>query len=131
LHEIILRFPKGYDTRVGQVGAFLSGGQRQRVGLARAIYGNPAVVGLDEPHANLDDAGENALLQAVELLKKQGKTVVLISHRPGVLKVADRLVIMQDGQVVASGPRDGVLAKLNELRASQAAAQPPAVETNS
>lgn len=131
LHEIILRFPKGYDTRVGQGGAFLSGGQRQRVGLARALYGNPAVVVLDEPNANLDDAGENALLQAVELLKKQGKTVVLISHRPGVLKVADRLVIMQDGQVVASGPRDGVLAKLNELRASQASAQPPAVETNS
>lgn len=131
LHEIILRFPKGYDTRVGQGGAFLSGGQRQRVGLARALYGNPAVVVLDEPNANLDDAGENALLQAVELLKKQGKTVVLISHRPSVLKVADRLVIMQDGQVVASGPRDGVLAKLNELRASQASAQPPAVETNS
>lgn len=118
LHEIILRFPKGYDTRVGQGGVFLSGGQRQRVGLARALYGNPAVVVLDEPNANLDDAGENALLQAVELLKKQGKTVVLISHRPSVLKVADRLVIMQDGQVVASGPRDGVLAKLNELRAS-------------
>ena len=127
LHEIILRFPKGYDTRVGQGGAFLSGGQRQRVGLARALYGNPAVVVLDEPNANLDDAGENALLQAVELLKKQGKTVVLISHRPSVLKVADRLVIMQDGQVVVSGPRDGVLAKLKEQQAQRAlaASQPP------
>ena len=127
LHQIILRFPKGYDTRVGQGGAFLSGGQRQRVGLARALYGNPAVVVLDEPNANLDDAGENALLQAVELLKKQGKTVVLISHRPSVLKVADRLVIMQDGQVVASGPRDGVLAKLKEQQAQRAlaASQPP------
>ncbi|MEJ6761989.1 MAG: type I secretion system permease/ATPase [Comamonadaceae bacterium] len=127
LHQIILRFPKGYDTRVGQGGAFLSGGQRQRVGLARALYGNPAVVVLDEPNANLDDAGENALLQAVELLKKQGKTVVLISHRPSVLKVADRLVIMQDGQIVVSGPRDGVLAKLKEQQAQQAvaASQPP------
>ena len=127
LHQIILRFPKGYDTRVGQGGTFLSGGQRQRVGLARALYGNPAVVVLDEPNANLDDAGENALLQAVELLKKQGKTVVLISHRPSVLKVADRLVIMQDGQVVASGPRDGVLAKLKEQQAQRALAvsQPP------
>jgi len=127
LHQIILRFPKGYDTRVGQGGTFLSGGQRQRVGLARALYGNPAVVVLDEPNANLDDAGENALLQAVELLKKQGKTVVLISHRPSVLKVADRLVIMQDGQVVASGPRDGVLAKLKEQQAQRAlaASQPP------
>ena len=122
LHQIILRFPKGYDTRVGQGGAFLSGGQRQRVGLARALYCNPAVVVLDEPNANLDDAGENALLQAVELLKKQGKTVVLISHRPSVLKVADRLVIMQDGQVVASGPRDGVLAKLKEQQAQRALA---------
>ena len=127
LHQIILRFPKGYDTRVGQGGAFLSGGQRQRVGLARALYGNPAVVVLDEPNANLDDAGENALLQAVELLKKQGKTVVLISHRPSVLKVADRLVIMQDGQVLASGPRDGVLAKLKEQQAQRAlaASKPP------
>jgi ATP-binding cassette subfamily C exporter for protease/lipase len=127
LHQIILRFPKGYDTRVGQGGAFLSGGQRQRVGLARALYGNPAVVVLDEPNANLDDAGENALLQAVELVKKQGKTVVLISHRPSVLKVADRLVIMQDGQVVVSGPRDGVLAKLKEQQAQRAlaASQPP------
>ena len=127
LHQIILRFPKGYDTRVGQGGAFLSGGQRQRVGLARALYGNPAVVVLDEPNANLDDAGENALLQAVELLKKQGKTVVLISHRPSVLKVADRLVIMEDGQVLASGPRDGLLAKLKEQQAQRAlaASQPP------
>ncbi len=127
LHQIILRFPKGYDTRVGQGGAFLSGGQRQRVGLARALYGKPAVVVLDEPNANLDDAGENALLQAVELLKKQGKTVVLISHRPSVLKVADRLVIMQDGQVLASGPRDGVLAKLKEQQAQRAlaASKPP------
>lgn len=131
LHQIILRFPKGYDTRVGQGGAFLSGGQRQRVGLARALYGNPAVVVLDEPNANLDDAGENALLQAVELVKKQGKTVVLISHRPSVLKVADRLVIMQDGQVVVSGPRDGVLAKLKEQQEQRAlaASQPPSVET--
>ena len=125
LHQIILRFPKGYDTRVGQGGAFLSGGQRQRVGLARALYGNPAVIVLDEPNANLDDAGENALLQAVELLKRQGKTVVLISHRPGVLKVADRLVILQDGQVVVSGPRDGVLAKLKELQAPQPKTETP------
>jgi ATP-binding cassette subfamily C exporter for protease/lipase len=129
LHQIILRFPKGYDTRVGQGGAFLSGGQRQRVGLARALYGNPAVVVLDEPNANLDDAGENALLQAVELLKRQGKTVVLISHRPSVLKVADRLVILQDGQVVVSGPRDGVLAKLKELQAPQPKTETPPPNT--
>jgi len=126
LHPMILRFPKGYDTRVGQAGSFLSGGQRQRIGLARALYGQPVLVVLDEPNANLDDEGENALLQAVLLLKQQGKTVVLISHRQGVLKVADRLVIMQEGQVVASGPRDGVLAALQQQREAAAAAAQPA-----
>jgi ATP-binding cassette subfamily C exporter for protease/lipase len=122
LHQMILRFPKGYDTRVGQAGSFLSGGQRQRIGLARALYGQPVLVVLDEPNANLDDEGENALLQAVMLLKQQGKTVVLISHRQGVLKVADRLVILQDGRVVASGPRDGVLAALQKQREAAAVA---------
>jgi ATP-binding cassette subfamily C exporter for protease/lipase len=116
LHQMILRFPNGYDTRVGQAGSFLSGGQRQRIGLARALYGQPVLVVLDEPNANLDDEGENALLDAVLSLKQQGKTVVLISHRKGVLKVADRLVIVQDGQVVASGPRDGVLTALQKQR---------------
>ena len=125
LHQMILRFPKGYDTRVGQAGSFLSGGQRQRIGLARALYGQPVLVVLDEPNANLDDEGENALLNAVLLLKQQGKTVVLISHRQGVLKVADRLVIMQDGRVVASGPRDGVLAALQQQREAAAAATQP------
>ena len=128
LHQMILRFPKGYDTRVGQAGSFLSGGQRQRIGLARALYGQPVLVVLDEPNANLDDEGENALLNAVLLLKQQGKTVVLISHRQGVLKVADRLVIMQDGLVVASGPRDGVLAALQKQRDAAAGASAPAVQ---
>ncbi|MEY3215864.1 MAG: Type secretion system ATP-binding protein PrsD [Pseudomonadota bacterium] len=128
LHQMILRFPKGYDTRVGQAGSFLSGGQRQRIGLARALYGQPVLVVLDEPNANLDDEGENPLLNAVLLLKQQGKTVVLISHRQGVLKVADRLVIMQDGQVVASGPRDGVLAALQKQREAAAGASAPAVQ---
>ncbi len=122
LHQMILRFPKGYDTRVGQAGSFLSGGQRQRIGLARALYGQPVLVVLDEPNANLDDEGENALLSAVLLLKQQGKTVILISHRQGVLKVADRLVILHDGQLAASGPRDGVLAALQQQREAAAAA---------
>lgn len=127
LHQMILRFPKGYDTRVGQAGSFLSGGQRQRIGLARALYGSPVLVVLDEPNANLDDEGENALLNAVLLLKQQGKTVVLISHRQGVLKVADRLVILQDGQLVASGPRDGVLAAVQKQREAAIAAQTQSV----
>lgn len=126
LHDMILRFPQGYDSRVGQGGSFLSGGQRQRIGLARALYGNPVLVVLDEPNANLDDDGENALMNAVVHLKSSGKTVVLISHRPGVVKVADRLVIMQDGKLVASGPRDGVLAALQQQRQVAAPAAPVA-----
>jgi ATP-binding cassette subfamily C exporter for protease/lipase len=125
LHQMILRFPNGYDSRVGQGGSFLSGGQRQRIGLARALYGSPSLLVLDEPNANLDDEGESALLKSVELMKAQGKTVVLISHRPSVIKVADRLVILQDGKLVANGPRDGVLTALQQQRESAAAAALP------
>ncbi|MDD2712564.1 MAG: type I secretion system permease/ATPase [Simplicispira sp.] len=120
LHEMILRFPKGYDTPIGEAGNLLSGGQRQRIGLARAVYGNPVLVVLDEPNANLDDIGEAALVRAVQQLKARGSTVFLITHRPGILAVADRLLILQDGRVQADGPRDQVLAA---LRAAQAAAQ--------
>ena len=125
LHQMILRFANGYDTRVGQGGSFLSGGQRQRIGLARALYGNPMLVVLDEPNANLDDEGESALMRAVQLLRSQGRTVVLISHRPGVIQVADRLVILQDGRLVASGPRDGVLAALQKQKETGAAGAAP------
>ena len=119
LHEMILRFPKGYDTSIGEAGSLLSGGQRQRIGLARAIYGDPALVVLDEPNANLDDAGEAALLKTVRELKAKGKTVFLISHRPGVVAVADRLLVLRDGRVHAEGPRDAVMTAL------QAGRQPP------
>jgi ATP-binding cassette subfamily C exporter for protease/lipase len=122
LHAMILRFPKGYDTPMGEAGSLLSGGQRQRVGLARALYGQPALVVLDEPNANLDDEGENALVRAVQGLKAQGKTVVLISHRPGIVSVADRLLILHEGTVQASGPRDGVLAALQQQREQALAA---------
>ena len=122
LHEMILRFPKGYDTSIGEAGGLLSGGQRQRIGLARAIYGDPVLVVLDEPNANLDDMGEQALVRAVHGLKAAGKTVFLITHRPGILAVADRLLILRDGVVQADGPRDEVLAA---LRAAQAAAASP------
>jgi ATP-binding cassette subfamily C exporter for protease/lipase len=120
LHEMILRFPKGYDTSIGEAGNMLSGGQRQRIGLARAIYGSPVFIVLDEPNANLDDAGEAALLKTVQLLKAKGTTVFLITHRPGAVAVADRILMLRDGQVQADGPRDAVLAAL------QAARQPPA-----
>jgi ATP-binding cassette subfamily C exporter for protease/lipase len=112
LHEMILRFPRGYDTPMGEAGSVLSGGQRQRIALARAIYGTPALVVLDEPNANLDDAGEVALANTVKTLRELGSTVVLISHRQGVVTLADRLLIMADGQVSVEGPRDAVLAAL-------------------
>jgi ATP-binding cassette subfamily C exporter for protease/lipase len=112
LHDMILRLPKGYDTPIGEAGALLSGGQRQRIGLARAIYGNPSLIVLDEPNANLDDAGEMALINAVQNMKSMGKTVVLITHRPGVLAVADRVLVLVDGRIQVEGPRDAVLATL-------------------
>lgn len=122
LHEMILRFPKGYDTSIGEAGSLLSGGQRQRIGLARAVYGDPVLVVLDEPNANLDDVGELALVRTVQELKAKGRTVFLITHRPGILAVADRLLILRNGMVQADGPRDDVLAA---LRAAQAAPAGP------
>jgi ATP-binding cassette subfamily C exporter for protease/lipase len=123
LHQMILRFPKGYDTPMGEAGSLLSGGQRQRVGLARALYGMPALVVLDEPNANLDDEGEVALQRAVLRLKELGKTVVLISHRPGILNVADRLLVLKQGEVQIGGPKDSVIAALQkQLEAVQIAA---------
>ena len=123
LHEMILRFPKGYDTSMGEAGNLLSGGQRQRIGLARAIYGQPALVVLDEPNANLDDVGEAALVQAVQALRARGSAVVLITHRPGILAVADNVVILKDGVLQAQGPRDAVLAALRAAQPAQAPAQ--------
>jgi ATP-binding cassette subfamily C exporter for protease/lipase len=123
LHEMILRMPKGYDTPIGEAGSLLSGGQRQRLGLARAVYGNPTLVVLDEPNANLDDAGEAALARTVAHLKGQRATVVLISHRPSAVALADRLMLLREGQIQAEGPRDQVIAA---LRASASKPASPA-----
>jgi ATP-binding cassette, subfamily C, bacterial exporter for protease/lipase len=112
IHEMILRFPRGYDTPIGEAGGMLSGGQRQRLGLARALYGKPAILVLDEPNANLDDAGERSLLEAVKNLRQAGKTVILVTHRPSVLAVADLLVMMQAGKMAKCGARDEVLAAM-------------------
>ena len=125
LHEMILRFPKGYDTTIGEAGGLLSGGQRQRLGLARAIYGHPALIVLDEPNANLDEVGEQALQRTVQSLKAMGKTVVLITHRPGAIAVADRILLLKDGQVLIEGPRDEVIAAL-QPKQPPAPIEPPA-----
>ena len=118
LHDMILRFPKGYDTPMGEAGSLLSGGQRQRVALARALYGEPALIVLDEPNANLDDVGEAALARAVLALKQKGSTVVLVTHRPGAVAIADRLLVLRDGMVQHEGPRDQVIAALRPTPAN-------------
>ncbi|MGA0608260.1 type I secretion system permease/ATPase [Phenylobacterium sp. VNQ135] len=112
VHDLVLRMPKGYDTDVGESGLVLSGGQRQRVGLARAVLGKPAFVVLDEPNASLDAEGEDALMRAIEQLKADGATVVIISHKPSVFRPADRMLVLRDGRVELFGPRDQVMSRL-------------------
>ena len=114
VHEIILRFPKGYDSPIGLGGSFLSGGQRQRIALARALYGDPVLVVLDEPNSNLDDAGEQALVRAVLDLKAQGCTVIVVTHRTNIVGVVDRLMVLRDGTLQLFGPRNEVLAALTK-----------------
>ena len=130
-HEQILRLPQGYDTPLGPGGAALSGGQRQRIGLARAMYGDPVLVVLDEPNSNLDDAGEKALGDAVRDLSRRGKTSVLITHRPSALSAAAKLMVLREGTIAAFGPREDVLAALNGRPPEQqgAPAQIPVVTT--
>ena len=112
VHELIARLPQAYDTEIGDDGLRLSGGQRQRIALARAVYGLPRLVVLDEPNASLDTEGEQALDAAIEALKHAGSTVVLVSHRPWLLRYADRLAVLRDGALEACGPREAVQARL-------------------
>lgn len=123
VHEIILRLPNGYDTKIGANSGALSGGQRQRVGLARAMYGDPSFIVLDEPNSNLDDAGEAALVRAILDLKSQGTTVIVISHRVSTLVAADKIMVMREGTIAAFGPRDEILASLQQAT-QQAGRQP-------
>jgi ATP-binding cassette subfamily C exporter for protease/lipase len=114
VHELIMSLPQGYNSPVGRDGAMLSGGQRQRVGLARALYGKPVFVVLDEPNSSLDEAGDAALANAIATLKQLGTTFVVMTHRTSVLGVADKMLIMREGAQQAFGPRDEVLAALQQ-----------------
>ncbi|PUT39195.1 type I secretion system permease/ATPase [Legionella taurinensis] len=122
-HELILRLPQGYDTVIHRNSFGLSGGQRQRIALARALYGDPQLVILDEPNSNLDSDGELALLNALQELKRRQATVILIAHRPHVIHFVDTLIVLNEGKIQFSGPRDQILNKLKELAAAQADAQ--------
>ncbi len=108
-HEMILRLPDGYDTQVATMGSRLSGGQIQRIGLARALFGDPAILILDEPNSNLDNDGSNALNQAIRTAKARGASVLIMAHRPAAIQECDLLLVLNDGMAAAFGPRDTVL----------------------
>jgi ATP-binding cassette, subfamily C, bacterial PrsD len=128
VHDLILRLPQGYATRIGQGGMTLSAGQRQRIGLARAAFGDPFLVVLDEPNANLDTDGENSLGRAIETLRRNGSIVIVISHRPSALAVLDMAMVLYDGRAIAFGPCEEVFARVRSGagQAASAAKAPPA-----
>jgi ATP-binding cassette, subfamily C, bacterial exporter for protease/lipase len=126
VHDMILYFPKGYDTMLGDGGAGLSGGQKQRIGLARALYGDPSFIVLDEPNSNLDDIGEKALLSAVQDLQARGKTIVMITHRASTIGVTNKLLVLKDGAAQMFGPTKEVLAMLTNPNPEQLKNMQPA-----
>jgi ATP-binding cassette subfamily C protein len=123
-HDLILRFDGGYETRIGEAGSALSAGQRQRIGLARALYGDPFLVVLDEPNANLDAEGERAVVQAMTSVRERKGIVVVVAHRPSALGVVDLVAVIEAGRMKAFGPRDEVLS-----RTLKGANPPPATVT--
>jgi len=129
VHELILRLPEGYDTVIGRAGGNLSGGERQRIGLARALYGSPKLVVLDEPNSNLDEQGEIALAKALVQLKQAQVTAIIVTHRNRVLGSVDKLLMLNEGQLVAYGPRDEVLAHLRKQQAPAAPQKKAAMTT--
>lgn len=123
VHDLVLRLPQGYDTIIGGQGGILSGGQRQRIGLARAVYGNPKLLVLDEPNSNLDDQGEKELVAALARVKERGCTVIVITHRTMVLLGLDKILVMKDGVATNFGGRDQILASLMAPQEAKKAAQ--------
>jgi ATP-binding cassette subfamily C exporter for protease/lipase/ATP-binding cassette subfamily C protein EexD len=116
IHEEILSFPEGYDTKLGSTGFALSGGQRQRVAIARAFYGMPKYIVMDEPNANLDEVGEGQLAEAIERFKAQGSTVVITSHRPRLVSIVDKLLVLRNGQQVGFGPAKAMLESVRNMQ---------------
>ena len=121
VHELILQLPSGYETEIGEAGAVLSGGQRQRIALARAVFGHPRFVVLDEPNASLDAAGEEALINAIAALKKRGATLVVIAHRPSILRHVDKALVLRAGAVEAFGPPSQVLSTVTRAQPATSA----------
>lgn len=119
VHDMVLALPDGYETRVGEGGTELSAGQRQRIGLARALYGNPFLVVLDEPNSNLDMEGDNALTAAIKGVRARGGIAIVIAHRPSALSAIDQLLVLGGGQIQALGPKDEVLRKVTQPAATR------------
>jgi len=116
MHETILAFPNGYDTELGETGFVLSGGQRQRLAICRAIYGMPKFIVMDEPNANLDEVGESALVNAISYLKSQGSSIIITTHRPRLVGVADNLLVLRNGTQVGFGPADEMINAVRNLQ---------------
>jgi len=130
VHDIILRLPQGYSTRIGQGGMSLSAGQRQRIGLARAVFGDPFLIVLDEPNANLDAEGENALSRAIVMLRRNNSIVIVISHRPNAIAALNMAMVLYEGKAIAFGPREEIFERVRGAATAAAPAAQPSTMQN-